>query len=96
MSNGGLNFVYLMFGRHLIQAFKHSNECFKIFTDFLSDFLNHEPVLNHEPGNNNLKNELELVDKFLLVISQIWDVLYYLNNQEEKIRKFIYDLIETE
>ena len=34
MSNG-LGFFYLMFDRHLIQAFKHSDKCFSIFTTFL-------------------------------------------------------------
>ena len=78
MSNE-LVFFYLRFDRHLIQAFKHSSECFRIFITFL------KKVMNFQAGKEGIKGNLKLADQFLWSISQVWDKLYYLNNEEEKI-----------
>ena len=79
MSNG-LGFFYVMFNRHLIQSFKHSDKCFRIFTTFLLE------ILNFQAGNGGIKGDLKLTNQFLLKISALWDILYYLNNQDKKIR----------
>ena len=81
LTSNHLNFCYVMFDRHLIQAFKGSNECFEIFISFL------EKSFGFEQGSRRFKDELIFINRMVLMISPLWHYLYYLNHQEEKLRK---------
>ena len=45
--------------------------------------------MSYEPGKQDLKGEFRYVNNFLMVIPPLWDELYYLNNQGEKLEKLV-------